>query len=140
MDRRGRAHILVGLGEVKLRKGQLTEANEYLLQAFGAAEATGERIVLAEARMLRAQLEERNGNRSVADDDFGNAIRILEELGMPHRLRDAHMEYAELLEARQDLIAALRHWKQGAEIGKVAATGLAWAGTAAGAEARGSLA
>ncbi len=59
---------------------------------------------------------------------------------MPDRLRDAHMEYAEVLEGRHDLVAALRHWKQGAEIGKVAATGLTWARTAAGAEAKGSLA
>jgi hypothetical protein len=48
------------------------------------------------------------------------------------------MEYAEVLEERQDLVAALRHWKQGAEIGKVAATGLTWPGTAAGDEAKGS--
>jgi len=140
MDRRGRAHILVGLGEVNLRRGHLTEADQYLQQASEAAEATGERIVLAEVRVLLAQLEERKGNRRLADDHFGKAIQILEELGMPDRLRDAHMEYAEILEARQDLVAALRHWKQGAEIGVVAALGLTWVGAGAGAEAKGSIA
>ncbi len=138
MDRRGRAHILVGLGDVKLRKGHLTEASEYLLQASNAAEASGERIVLAEVRMLRAQVEERKGNRRLADDHFGDAIKILEELGMADRLRDAHMSYAELLEARQDLVAASRHWKQAAEIGVVAALGLSWVGAGARAEAKGS--
>jgi tetratricopeptide (TPR) repeat protein len=140
MDRRGRAHILVGLAEVKLKRGLLTEAEDYLRRASEAAEATGERIVLAEVRVLRAQLEERNGNRALADDNFKTAIRILEELGMPDRLRDAHMAYAELLDARQDVAAASRHWKQAAEIGVLAALGLSWVGAPAGAEAKGSLA
>jgi len=140
MDRRGRGYILTNLGEVHLRRGEVSQARDYLDQAVEAAEAVGERIVLANARILLGQLEEQTGNPRLADDHFGNAIRILEELGMPDRLRDAHMEYAEVLEGRHDLVAALRHWKQGAEIGKVAATGLTWAGTAAGAEAKGSLA
>jgi len=59
---------------------------------------------------------------------------------MPDRLRDAHMEYAEVLEGRHDLVAALRHWKQGAEIGRIAALGLPWTGTAAGAAVKDSLA
>ena len=140
MDRRGRAYILVNLGEVELRKGHLTEANEYLVQASNAAEATGERIVLAEVRGLLAQLEERNGNPRLADDHFEIAFQILEDLGMPDRLRDAHMSYAELLDARQDVVAASRHWKRAAEVGVVAALGLSWVGSGAGAEARGSLA
>jgi tetratricopeptide (TPR) repeat protein/DNA-binding XRE family transcriptional regulator len=140
MDRRGRAHILVGLGDVKLRKGHLTEAYEYLLQASNAAEATGERIVQAEARVLLGQLEERKGNPQVADQQFDDAIRIFEELGMADRLRDAHMSYAEMLDARQDVVAASRHWKQAAEIGVVAALGLSWVGAADGGEVKESLA
>src|SRR5216683_2301034 len=132
--------VETNLGEVHLRRGEVSQARDYLDQAVEAAEAVGERIVLANARILLGQLEEQTGNPRLADDHFGNAIRILEELGMPDRLRDEHMEYAEVLEGRHDLVAALRHWKQGAEIGKVAATGLTWAGTAAGAEAKGSLA
>jgi tetratricopeptide (TPR) repeat protein len=140
MDRRGRGHILISLGEVKLRKGQLTEAMEYLLQATDAGETTGERIVQAEARVLIGQVEERNGNMPLADGHFQAAIRIFEELRMPDRLRDAHMEYAELLEARSDLVGALRHWKQGAEIGRIAALGLPWADVATGAGIKESLA
>ena len=140
MDRRGRAHILVGLADVKLKRGHLTEAEDYLRRACEAAEATEERIVLAEVRVLLAQLEERKGNRQLADDHFGTAIQILEELGMPDRLRDAHMEYAEVLEERHDLVAAVRHWKQGAEIGVVAALGLTWVGAKTEAEAKDSLA
>jgi tetratricopeptide (TPR) repeat protein len=140
MERRGRGHILISLGEVMLRRGQLAEANAYLVQSMDAGKATGERIVMAEARVLLAQVEERKGNLPLADDHFEAAIRIFEELRMPDRLRDAHMEYAELLEARSDLVGALRHWKQGAEIGRIAALGLPWTGAAAGAEIKESLA
>jgi tetratricopeptide (TPR) repeat protein len=140
IDRRGRAHILASLGEVKLRRGLLAEANEYLLQSIDAAEMTGERIVQAEARVLLGQLEQRKGNPQLADQHFDDAIRIFEELGMADRLRDAHMSYAELLEARQDVVAASHHWKQAAEIGVVAALGLSWVGAAAGGEVKESLA
>jgi tetratricopeptide (TPR) repeat protein len=140
MDRRGRGYILTNLGEVYLRRDELSRARDYLEQALEVAQAVGERIVLANVRVLLGQLEERNGNMPVADDHFEAAIRIFEELRMPDRLRDAHMEYAELLEARQDLVAALRHWKQGAEIGRIAALGLPWTGAATGAEIGESLA
>jgi tetratricopeptide (TPR) repeat protein len=140
MDRRGLGYILTNLGEVYLRRNDLSPAKDYLEQAQEVAQAVGERIVLANAGVLLGQLEERKGNRRLADNHFEGAIQILEELGMPDRLRDAHMEYAEVLEARQDLAGALRHWKQGAEIGVVAALGLRWVGQRSGVEATGSLA
>jgi tetratricopeptide (TPR) repeat protein len=140
IDRRGRGHILNSLGEVKLRRGQLAEATEYLLQSLEASQATGERIVQAEARVLLGQVEDRRGNLRLADDHFETAIRIFEELRMPDRLRDAHMEYAELLEARSDLVGALRHWKRGAEVGRMAALELPWNGAATGADIKESLA
>jgi tetratricopeptide (TPR) repeat protein len=140
MDRRGRGYILTNLGEVFLRRDELSRARDYLEQALEVAQAVGERIVLANAGVLLGQLEERQGNTRLADDHFGDAMQILEELGMPDRLRDAHMEYAELLEARHDLAAALRHWRQGAEIGRIAALGLPWSGAATGSEIKKSLA
>jgi tetratricopeptide (TPR) repeat protein len=126
VDRRGRGYILASLGAVMLRRGQLADARDLLLQSLAAGEATGEKIVQAEAVILLARVEERKGNRTLADSHFGDAIRVLEELRMPDRLRDAHMEYAELLDERQDAVAAAGHWKLAAEIGKAAALGLKW--------------
>lgn len=124
LERRGRGHILAGLGEVMLRTGRLAEAEAYLDRALEAGQATGERIVKAEAGMLLAQLEEQKGHRDRADDNFKVAIQVLEALDMPDRLRDAHMAYAELLDARHDVAAASRHWKLAAEIGKMASLGV----------------
>jgi tetratricopeptide (TPR) repeat protein len=131
MDRRGRGFILANLGEVYLRRGDLSKADEYLAQALQAAESINERVVVANVKVLLGQLEERQSSPALADQHFEAAIRILEELSMPDRLRDAHMEYAELLEARQDMPASHRHWKRAAEIGRLASLGVKWAGTPA---------
>jgi tetratricopeptide (TPR) repeat protein len=140
IDRRGRGHILANLGEVHLRRGRLTDARSYLVRSLDQGEATGERIVESEAHVLLGQLEERNGRPHLTDEHFDTAIRSLEELNMPDRLRDAHMDYAELLEARQDLAAAMGHWKRAAEIGKAAALGARWTDRAAAGEIEESLA
>jgi len=39
------------------------------------------------------------------------------------------MEYAELLDARQDVVAASRHWKRAAEISKLSSLGMRWTAT-----------
>jgi tetratricopeptide (TPR) repeat protein len=124
IDRRGRGFVLTNLGEVQLRKGNLDSATDYLSQALQAGEASGERIVLAEARAVLARVEERKGNSDAADDHFATALEILEPLDMPDRLRDCHMEYAELLSARGDVAGAAQHWKLAAQIGKLASAGL----------------
>jgi len=138
MDRRGQGYILANLGDVHLRRGELSEAETYLHQALELAEAIPERIVIANSRILLGKLNERQGNEGLADTQFETAIRILEEIGMPDRLRDAHMEYAEVLDARDDSTSGARHWRLAAEIGKMASLGLNWSGSAA--RQRGSLA
>ena len=131
MDRRGHGYILANLGDVHLRRGELSEAEAYLHQALELAEAIPERIVIANSRILLGKLSERQGNEALADTQFETALRILEEIGMPDRLRDAHMEYAEVLDARDDSVSGARHWKLAAEIGKMASLGVNWSGSAA---------
>jgi tetratricopeptide (TPR) repeat protein/transcriptional regulator with XRE-family HTH domain len=140
MDRRGRGYILASLGEVKLRRGRPAEARSYLKDSLDEGESSGERIVQAEAHVRLGQLEEREGKQRLCDDHLETAIRILEGLNMPERLRDAHMDYAELLEARQDIAAALQHWKRAAELGKAAALGIKLTRAASSSEFEESLA
>src|SRR5260370_9578039 len=126
MDRRGHGFILTTLGDVHLRRGELADAEAYLAQALELAQEIPERIVVASARVLLGKLSERQGNEALADTQFETAIRILEEIGMPDRLRDAHMEYAEVLDARDDSASGARHCKLAAEIGKMASLGVSW--------------
>jgi len=99
----------------------LQRAQSYLAKALADGQAKREPRVQAEVRMLLGQVAEWCGDRADADEHYGKAIRVLERLGKPELLRDGHMAYAELLEARQDIAAAAHHWKLAAEIGKVAA-------------------
>lgn len=61
IDRWGRGYILANLGEVSLERGNTEEA--------------------------LGRIEELSGNQEEADQNFGIAINILEELEMPDRLR-----------------------------------------------------
>src|SRR5260370_33601822 len=124
MDGRGYGFIMADLGEVIWRRGELSEAEAYLQQALEVAEAITERVVVANARVLLGKLAERQRNAAMADGHFETAIGILEELGMPERLRDAHMEYAEVLDAPNDRPSATLHWKLAAQICKIASLGV----------------
>jgi tetratricopeptide (TPR) repeat protein len=111
INRRGRGYILTGLGEVCRRTGRLEESRRHLEAALDVGEAFGERIVVAEASILLGRLEEELGNPGSADAYYRSAIRALEEIEMPVRLRDCHVEYAEVLEARGDMAAAYQQLK-----------------------------
>jgi tetratricopeptide (TPR) repeat protein len=108
INRRGRGYILANLGELCLRAGRPEEARRYLDAARAVGEAFGERIVQADVAILLGRLEEGLGNQRSADDHYRSAIRALGEIEMPIRLRDCHVEYAQVLEARGDMGAALR--------------------------------
>jgi transcriptional regulator with XRE-family HTH domain len=107
-------------------RARLQTAKRNLAQALAAGEASREPSVQAKVYMLLGQVDEWCGNSRRADEQFETAIQILQELGKPEPLRDAHMAYADLLDARGDVTGAAQHWRQSADIGKLAALGLGW--------------
>ena len=111
MDRRGRAYILANLGEVSLRRGQREQARAWISQAIEAGRVVGEQVVVANATTLLGQLEAQEGNPKLAAEHFDSAIRILEVLDMPDRLRECHLVCAHSLYERGDIAAAALHWK-----------------------------
>ena len=113
--------MLANLGEVSLLRGQTEEALVYLREALEVGESLGEKLVISNARTLLGRIDELEGNHRETDQHFDTAIRILEELVMPDRLRECHMEYADLLDKRGEIRSASRHWKSAAKIGKFAA-------------------
>jgi tetratricopeptide (TPR) repeat protein len=108
INRRGRGYILANLGEVCMRAGRPEEARRYLDEAREVGDEFGERIVQADVAILLGRLEEGLGDQRSADDHYRSAIRALVEIEMPNRLRDCHVEYAHVLEARGDMGAAYR--------------------------------
>jgi tetratricopeptide (TPR) repeat protein len=124
INRRGRGFTLNNLGDLCLRCERFHEAREYLAQALEAGQATGEGIVQASTHELLGVLAEVQRDAEAANREFAIAFAILDEIGMPDRLRDLHMRYAEIVQARGDIAEAARHWKRAAELGKQAASGL----------------
>jgi len=124
IDPQSRGYVLANLGQVYLRQGRLDEARQHAMDALEAGHRLGEQIVIANAYTLLGHLDARAGDPRAADDKFEHAIALLEKLEMPDRLRDCHMEYAELLYARNDISSAAMHWKAAAEVAKLSASGL----------------
>jgi tetratricopeptide (TPR) repeat protein len=124
MDRRGRGQILANLAEVSLRRGELQQARKQLSEAMEVGSLVGEQVVVATTHGLFGQLESRLGDLQKAREHFDTAIRILEALGMPDRLRECHIACAESLYEHGDVAAAALHWKAAAEIGRLVALGL----------------
>jgi tetratricopeptide (TPR) repeat protein/DNA-binding XRE family transcriptional regulator len=123
MDRRGRGYILANLGEVSLRRGDLDQARQQLVEALDAGTVIGEQVVVANAHTLLGQLESRQGHLKLAGQHFDSAIRILEALEMPDRLRDCHIACAESFYEHGEIDSAALHWKAAAEIGRFASLG-----------------
>jgi tetratricopeptide (TPR) repeat protein len=124
IDRRGRGFILGCLAELLLKRDDLPQAREYALEAMSSGETTGEQIVMAEAHSVLGKIEEKTGDARAADREFTKSFALLDQLKMPDRSRDNHMEYAEMLEARGDIKSAARHWRLAAEIGKLTSMGI----------------
>ena len=123
IDRRGRGFILLNFGELHLRRNDFDGAADFLRQAVESAGSTGEQLVFADAFALMGELEEARGDSRAADAHFDKAIASLEGLHMPDRLRDCHMKFAEILDARGEQSRAAGHWKLAAQLGKVALAG-----------------
>jgi tetratricopeptide (TPR) repeat protein len=116
IDRRGRGFILNSLGELNLKRGDLDVATRCLKLALDTGNAVGERVVQAEAHRLSAHVEEARSNRAAANHHFEAALSLLEQVQMPDRLRELHMEYARLLDERGQTASASRHRRHAGEI------------------------
>ncbi len=104
-------------------RDRLQLAKRHLAEALALDDVTRVPRVQAKICIVLAQLEEWCNNQAKADEFFV-ALRIREESGAPYQVLDAHIAYAEALEARPDLASAAQHWRLAANIGKIAAMGL----------------
>jgi tetratricopeptide (TPR) repeat protein len=125
LDRRGRAYVLANLGELYWRRGDLQRAQEHLQRAREVAAALNERIVVARVDGLLGQVAEARSQPAAADRLFRQALDLLASLGVPDRLRRAHMAYGEILERREDYRSAAEHWRAAAELAETATPVLA---------------
>jgi tetratricopeptide (TPR) repeat protein len=107
----GKAHILMTLSELELARDNHEAAARLAIAAREVAAEMDETLNVAESRVWLARALEAGGNRAGADFEFDAAFRLFDELGVVERKMRNRAIYAEILEARGDLVGANRQLK-----------------------------
>jgi tetratricopeptide (TPR) repeat protein len=109
---RGRAHVLLSLGELHSNRGELALAEGYFEDAAVLAQSLGEKLTLALAHEFLGRLAAERGDHEESDINFWRAIELLSREQAPERLVECHAAYAQVLEDRGDTRTANQHWKE----------------------------
>jgi tetratricopeptide (TPR) repeat protein len=108
----GKAFFICSLAELELEEGRLETSLLTAKRGLDLAVRLKEPASEAEAHRLRGMVFARQGRHAEADAAFGSAVVAAEKAGGGPRLVQLHENYAEILEARGDLVSANRHLKQ----------------------------
>ena len=101
--------FLMSQAELEFAQGDLASASAVATRSLELAIRHGEMATASEAHTLLGRIAARKGFEADADQAFSAALRAAETLGPGPRLTAVHEAYAEILEARGDLVAANRH-------------------------------
>jgi tetratricopeptide (TPR) repeat protein len=107
-----KAQIVMSIAALEFAEGNLQAAAEKTEQALELTTRFGEKATAAEAHTLLGRIAASRGRAADADAAFSAAIAAAEGTGTGPRLMEVHEAYAEILEARGDLVEANRHLKQ----------------------------
>jgi len=107
----GKAEFLMSLAELEVAQNDLDSGSRIAAQALELATRIGETSTSAEAHTLLGRVAARTGFDADADREFEAALAAAESAGPGPRLTQVHEAYAEILEARGDLVKANRHLK-----------------------------
>ena len=107
-----RSDILMSFAELEFAERSNEQAAQRARQALELAARLGESATASEAHTLLGRIAASEGRPAEADEQFVAALRAAEAAGHGGRLMEVHEAYAEVLEARGDLVAANRHLKQ----------------------------
>jgi tetratricopeptide (TPR) repeat protein len=108
----GKAEFHTSLAGLEFAEGDLDRAYMQARLALELSTRHGEMATAAEANSVLGRIAAARGLDSEADDAFSAALAAAEAVGPGPRLMQVHESYAEVLEARGDLVEANRHLKQ----------------------------
>ena len=108
----GKAETLMSIASLEFAEGDLEAASRTSRQALEVATRLGQQATAAEAHTRLGLIAGRQGQDALADEAFSFAIAAAEASGGGRRLAQVHEDYAEVLEARGDLVTANRHLRQ----------------------------
>jgi tetratricopeptide (TPR) repeat protein len=109
---RGRAHVLLSLGELYLNQGDFGRAQTFIGDAAALAERLGEQLTLALAHQFLGRIAAGRHDDEGADREFWRALQLLSSEHAAERLVECHAAYAQVLEDRGDTKTANVHWKE----------------------------
>jgi tetratricopeptide (TPR) repeat protein len=107
-----KSNIVLSLAELEFAEGDLEAASRVASRGLEGAVRLGEMATAAEAHSILGRIAARRGVDSDSDREFEAALANAEAAGPGPRLTRVHEAYAEVLEARGDLVNANRHLKQ----------------------------
>ena len=107
----GKAETLMSIASLEFAEGDLEAASRTSRRALELATGLGEAATAAEAHTTLGLIAARQGRDALADEAFASAIAAA-ETGGGRRLAQVHEHYAEVFEARGDLVTANRHLRE----------------------------
>lgn len=108
----GKASFVCSLAELEYEEGRLETSLLTIKRALDLALRLNEPASASEAYRLRGMVYAKQGRDADADSAFAAALAAAEDAGGGPRLMQLHENYADVLEARGDLVGANRHLKR----------------------------
>ena len=109
----GKAGVILSLSELELAESHPEEAARLAHQALELAGRLSEHPSVADAHVWLGLIAAARGDDATGDSEFAAAFEVLERPDItPDRASRSHARYAEILEARGDIVGAVRHLKR----------------------------
>jgi tetratricopeptide (TPR) repeat protein len=112
----GKCHVVLSIGHLRFLQGKYEAAAAAMQEAADLAESSRERLTLALARQWLGRVYARMERPRDADRCFLSAISILSDPNAGSRLAECHSLYAQVLDDRGDVQAAIQHWRTASQI------------------------
>jgi len=112
----GKCHVVLSIGHLRFLQGDYPAAEAAMLEAGSLAESTSERLTLALAKQWLGRVYARMDQPRDSDRCFLAAISILSDPNAGSRLAECHSLYAQVLDDRGDVQAAIQHWRIASQI------------------------
>jgi tetratricopeptide (TPR) repeat protein/DNA-binding XRE family transcriptional regulator len=107
-----RANLLLSMCQLELLRGDLAAAERWARKAIELATRASEPLNVGAAHVWLGRIADAAGDQEKADAEFNAAFELLLDPTSSQRSSEAHALYAEILERRGDLGAAVQHLKQ----------------------------
>jgi tetratricopeptide (TPR) repeat protein len=109
----GKAAMMLSLSELALAESRMDDAARHAAEALELATRLSEIPSVGDSHVWLGLIAAARGDNAMVDAEFAAAFEALERPGeSPERASRNHARYAEILEARGDILGAVQHLKR----------------------------